>query len=51
MMAKDPVCGMKIDDKNPEFQTQFDGRKYVFCSAECKEKFVQEPEEFVETAA
>jgi YHS domain-containing protein len=50
-MAMDPVCGMKIDDKKPKFQTELDGTNYVFCSQECKDKFEESPEEYVESAA
>jgi YHS domain-containing protein len=50
-MATDPVCGTKIDDKTTEFQTQFAGRKYYFCSDECRKEFEEQPEDFVETAA
>jgi YHS domain-containing protein len=50
-MATDPVCGTKIDDKATEFQTQFAGRKYYFCSDECRKEFEEQPEDFVETAA
>jgi YHS domain-containing protein len=50
-MAMDPVCGMKVDDKNPEFQTEFGDRIYVFCSEQCLRKFEQEPEDYIETAA
>jgi YHS domain-containing protein len=51
MMAIDPVCGMEVDERKPEFQTQFAGRKYFFCSEECRKEFENQPEEFVETAA
>jgi YHS domain-containing protein len=50
-MTTDPVCGMRVDDKNPEFQTQFAGKKYFFCSDECRKEFEERPEEYVETAA
>jgi len=50
-MTTDPVCGMEIDELHPEFQTQFAGRKYFFCSEECRKEFEERPEEFVETAA
>jgi YHS domain-containing protein len=46
----DPVCGMKVDEKS-EFHTQFAGRKYFFCSDECRKEFESEPDEYVETAA
>jgi len=50
-MAIDPVCGMNVDDKNPEFTAKFAGKKYVFCSEKCQKEFENQPEEYVETAA
>jgi YHS domain-containing protein len=50
-MTTDPVCGMEVNDKNAEFQTQFAGKKYFFCSEECRKEFEQQPNEYVETAA
>lgn len=50
-MTTDPVCGMKVDDKNPKFETQYEGKKYVFCSDECKREFEEGPEQYVDTAA
>ena len=50
-MTTDPVCGLKVDEHNAEFQTQFAGKKYYFCSDECRREFEERPEEFVETAA
>ena len=50
-MATDPVCGMKVDDKNTQNQTQYGGQTYWFCSEECKNKFEQNPEEFAAAAA
>lgn len=50
-MTTDPVCGMKIDDKNPKAQTSYDGKNYSFCSEDCKRKFEQNPERYVENAA
>jgi len=50
-MTTDPVCGMKVDEKESEFKTQFAGRKYFFCSDECRKEFESQPSEYVETAA
>jgi Cu+-exporting ATPase len=50
-MTTDPVCDMKVDDKRSEFHTQFAGRKYFFCSDECRKEFEAEPDAYVETAA
>jgi YHS domain-containing protein len=50
-MTIDPVCGMKVDEKNAEYQTQFAGKKYVFCSENCKKEFDKRPDEYVKSAA
>lgn len=50
-MTTDPVCGMRVDDHRGEFQTQFAGKKYFFCSDECRKEFEAEPDVYVETAA
>lgn len=50
-MTTDPVCGMKIDDKQPEYHAQFAGKKYAFCSEECRREFEANPEEYIEAAA
>ncbi len=41
-MAKDPVCGMTVDDKSPLRSTHA-GQTYLFCSPGCKTKFDKEP--------
>jgi len=50
-MTTDPVCGTNVDEQNPNYQTLFAGKKYFFCSDECRKEFEERPEEFVETAA
>lgn len=50
-MAIDPVCGMTVDDKKTELQTQFAGKKYFFCSEECQRLFQDRPEEYAKPAA
>jgi Cu+-exporting ATPase len=51
IMTKDPVCGVNVDEKKSEFHTQFAGRKYSFCSEDCKAEFEADPDEYAETAA
>lgn len=34
-MAKDPVCGMEVDEKKPAATTEYNGQAYYFCSAHC----------------
>jgi YHS domain-containing protein len=50
-MTMDPVCGTRVDDKRAEFQTQFAGRNYFFCSEECRKEFEADPNEYLEVAA
>ena len=46
-MAIDPVCGMEVDESTATDQSTFNGRKYYFCCAECREEFDEAPEEYV----
>ncbi|MCW4032387.1 MAG: heavy metal translocating P-type ATPase [Candidatus Bathyarchaeota archaeon] len=38
-MAKDPICGMYVDEKNPPFMKEIRGQKYYFCSGTCLKTF------------
>lgn len=38
-MAKDPVCGMKIDEANTSGHSEYQGRTDYFCSKGCKTAF------------
>jgi len=44
---KDPVCGMQVTEDS-KFTSQFDSKKYFFCSQSCNDKFDNSPTEFVE---
>jgi len=48
-MAKDPVCGMQVDEKEPGAQVTYGGKTYVFCSAACKARFQEDPERYAES--
>ena len=50
-MAIDPVCGMRLDEKKAEFQVMFAGKKYFFCSEDCRKEFEESPDEYIEVAA
>lgn len=47
-MARDPVCGMEVDEERTEYKSGYKGKVYYFCSAGCKEAFDGNPERFVE---
>jgi len=42
-MAKDPICGMTVDESTP-LRAERDGLTYYFCSEHCREKFVNRVE-------
>jgi YHS domain-containing protein len=46
IMAKDPVCGMQVDEKTAPAKTEYKGRTYYFCMQGCKTKFEQNPERY-----
>jgi Cu+-exporting ATPase len=50
-MAKDPVCGMDVDERRAEDKAQHQGRTFYFCSAECQQQFEQEPERYARQTA
>ncbi len=43
---QDPVCGMTVPADSPN-RTTHQGREYVFCSANCLEKFQEEPKRYL----
>ena len=45
-MAKDPVCGMDVDEKKAAGTAAYKGRAYYFCSAHCKSQFEKAPEKY-----
>lgn len=46
-MAKDPVCGMKVDEKTAKFTSEHMGKKYYFCSQMCKTNFDRNPMKYM----
>ena len=48
-MAKDPVCGMTVDEKEAEtagLTSQQQGQTFYFCSPGCKREFEQNPQRY-----
>ncbi len=46
-MAKDPVCGMEVDEKKAAGKSEYQGQTYYFCSPGCKKSFDKEPEKYI----
>ncbi len=38
-MARDPVCGMYVDERIARNQREYRGKVHFFCSPACKGKF------------
>jgi len=52
--ARDPVCGMEVDQARAEAlgrSSLYKGTTYYFCSDGCKQEFEEDPEAFVETVS
>jgi YHS domain-containing protein len=45
---KCPVCGM---DAKPEISSTYQGKTYNFCCSSCKQKFDQNPQQYVKDTA
>jgi Cu+-exporting ATPase len=46
-MAKDPVCGMLVDEKKAAGTSEYQGKTYYFCATSCKAKFDSNPATYV----
>ncbi len=46
-MAKDPVCGMEVDEKKAPAKSEYIGKTYYFCSLGCKRAFDANPAKYV----
>lgn len=47
----DIVCGAAVVSEKPQFFSEYDGRTYPFCSPECKRKFDDHPDRFIQQRA
>ncbi len=46
---QDPVCGMQVDPKTAKHSAEHNGVTYYFCAARCREKFVADPAQYLES--
>jgi YHS domain-containing protein len=42
-MAKDPICGMKVDERHAAGSSTNNGTTHYFCSTNCKNEFDKNP--------
>lgn len=38
-MAKDPICGMDVEEKDAGFMVHIEHETFYFCSKACQERF------------
>ena len=46
-VLRDPVCGMNVDPSDGKPTAEHDGHTFHFCSARCRDEFVDAPDSFV----
>ncbi len=46
-MAKDPVCGMNVEENEAAATSSYKGQTYYFCAKVCKESFDKDPEKYL----
>ena len=50
-MARDPVCGMQVDEKKAAATSVYHGTTYYLCAAPCKATFEKTPEKYIAQTA
>ena len=45
-MARDPICGMSVDEKTAKYKSEHMGKTYYFCSQMCKTTFDENPTKY-----
>lgn len=46
-IAKDPVCGMDVEESKAAATSEYKGKKYFFCAIGCKKAFDKDPEKYL----
>ncbi|MCW3975341.1 MAG: YHS domain-containing protein [Candidatus Bathyarchaeota archaeon] len=47
-MAKDPVCGMYVDESESDLKIDYNEKTYYFCNVACKQSFEKNPKDYIE---
>jgi len=47
-VAKDPVCGMDVDENKAAARLLYRNETYYFCTAACKRAFERTPEKYTD---
>lgn len=46
-MVQDPVCKIIIEKEEAKAEFEYKGETYYFCSENCKEEFIKNPEKYL----
>ena len=46
-MAKDPVCGMEVDEQKATEKVEYKAQTYYFCAPGCRIVFEKDPEKYL----
>ncbi|MDP6458126.1 MAG: YHS domain-containing protein [Candidatus Bathyarchaeota archaeon] len=46
-MARDPICGMTVNEETAKWTSEHEGKRYFFCKERCKISFEKAPSRFV----
>ena len=46
-MAKDPVCGMEVNEAKAAATSVYQGTTYYFCNTGCRTAFDKDPRKYV----
>jgi xanthine dehydrogenase accessory factor len=49
--AKDPICGMMVETAQAQHTSEYQGTRYYFCCAGCKQTFDQQPDKYAKAAS
>jgi YHS domain-containing protein len=50
-MARDPVCGMIVNEATAAFRSEYKGKTYYFCKIGCMVSFDKNPEKYAKAGA
>jgi Cu+-exporting ATPase len=50
-MARDPVCGMQIDEQQAAGRSEYQGQTVYFCSPSCQQQFELKPDRYTDQRA
>ncbi|HEX6863038.1 MAG TPA: YHS domain-containing protein, partial [Thermoanaerobaculia bacterium] len=49
--ALDPICGMTVEVATARHTAEHAGRTYYFCCGGCRQRFLAEPERYIQAGA